>query len=1088
MSKTFFFTIATLLLVILLPSKILAAVPDATTQNNYPTYLNLFDAPGSGLVIPDGGALVQDATTKSITGLKVNINVGFTSVDTNLVQARWDHIQNDTLTGNYSTNDSFIIRVCDTLSPTSCWLNNIPYYDKLDDSSGILNVLTSVKDGAVKQSALLSNLSILSSDSVGKKWKYTKVAGKNEGTISDFTSLVLPKGSTVEATMWYCADKVDGGEKDGSAAYANSPNNDNMATFGTLCGGDTYFRVGTPLQISIPTNDAAVQAQVNTQQATTTGSGITDNLPRCGILWGQSGTINGCAARIAYGIYWLTATIAGLLGKMFDFFLGYSLSDTSYRFAFAITGWKLVRDIANVFFIILMVWAGFSAVIDTNTGAMRKVVVNLIVNALLINFSLFATHVIIDLSNVTARMFYSQMIVCDQVNIVAGKCDAAHAKTGTGGYWPLSEKIVSAFNPQQLFQASILQSTPGTSSSSNQLNVNSQTVGTANPNSETDQANYFGIVCIVAAIIMVGVAIMFFKVTFLFVGRIVGLYICMIFSPFAFLSRDIPLLGGIAKLRWGDWVKEVTSYALMAPLFMFFLYIIYTFLSSDFAAQIGYKDPSGSFFALALGVAIPMIIIFLLLEQAQSTAESYAGDIGKKIQGWGSAATSMVAGAALGVATGGAALAGRNVVGRLGARLENSETLQGASAKGGILGWAADKTISRGSALSKNTFDLRNTEAGKNIQKRTGINLNNKLTSFVGAGTKNTDGGFKGAVSREEKTINERADRFRLSKAAEGAQNEKNKNWEKDYQTHRDAAESTAISNDTVFDELQTRRDYEEAQKNAKNARPKSAAEINLEREKQFKDSLEKRSVLSNPLAAVAEVVTNRFTAPTGAAGTASAAYGAATAATGAVLGGVGAVAAAAVVGQGAIQSAALKNVVLSRADKNKDALSSTQRTKAEAKLQNSQAELTKLGGKLKKIGEELGGFRGGAQHNVPYNKITSADILEYQNEKKVKIERIQAITVTKQNEMAHLQEGIDDDKEYIKNNAGNPAMAALVAAAQARIATKRADQNTIRTTIAENKNDESKLNKEMADARSALTEYNRTQSDIATIRGELKI
>lgn len=770
MSKTFFLTIAILCAVAIFPHKTFAAPPDDNTLNKYGNYFTVFDGVGSGVSPAQAGSLIQDNSNKSVVGLKVDISLGFLTSNKDEIEKKWAHVQDTTgFWENIYDPESFVIRVCDKNSAGQCWLNTVPYLvegsGKFTDNQGALYQKSKGGTGEYKNPTTLANFSILDkSTRSGAKYTFIRnITGtKNEGTVSHIDTVTFSKPSTVEITMWYCGNKTDdAAEGNGSALYQGDGMGDTIGTFGTLCKGGTYFKIGQSSTISIPADDAAVQAQTNNQTATAGGREVADNLPRCSIDPVSKGTINGCMAQIAYGLYWLVATVAGLFGKLFDFFLGYSLSDQSYRYAFAITGWKLVRDIANVFFIIIMVFTGFSAVFDpSKSGVMKKVIPNLIVNALLINFSLFATHVIIDISNITARMFYSQMIVCDTVNIVDGKCDAAHAKQGTGGYWPLSEKIVSAFNPQQLFQASVLQSTSDSSSEGNALKVDATKTGAVASNSERDQANYFGIICIVAALIMAGVTVMFFKVTFLFVGRVVGLYICMIFSPFAFLSRDIPLLGGIARLRWSDWLKEVTSYAMMAPVFIFFLYIIFTFLSSDFAKQIGYEDPSGNFFALALGVIIPMVIIFFLIGAAQKAAESFAGEIGKSVQ---SLATSGI-GLAAGLATGGAALLGGRVVGGLAKRTDESRVgigIRNMAAKSGLAGFTG-RTLQRGLNAGRNgSYDVRQTGVGKQFFSRLGINADQKPLNALagiglGLGTDQRKGGIEADIKRRQASQEEK--------------------------------------------------------------------------------------------------------------------------------------------------------------------------------------------------------------------------------------------------------------------------------------------------------------------------------------------
>lgn len=453
-----------------------------------------------------------------------------------------------------------------------------------------------------------------------------------------------------------------------------------------------------------------------------------DNLPTCGIVWGQSGTPVGCLAQIIYYVIYIPiAWIAGLFGMIFDFFMGYSLSDEAYRYDFVVTGWKLVRDIANIIFIIIMIWTGVAAIFDLKGGAgstMRRVIPALIINALIINFSLFATRVVIDISNITARIFYSRMIVCK------GKCDykngssvPTNIKRGIAGYWPISEKIISGFDPQKMFRPEVIN--PPTTKTDDKKSDPFQTTqagqlieqkgGTINQDSAS-YAGYYALVSLLAAGIMIMIAIMFWKTGFFFIGRVIGLYVAMIFSPFAFLTLNGG--GGFFKIKefeWANWVKDLSTYAMLAPIFMFFLYIINVFFESNLVTQLGIKSVSGSFFETLIEILIPMIFIFMLIKVAQEKATDYAGKMGKMVQGFaektiGTVGTITAGG--VGIAAGGAALLGT----RVGAPAVN------ALAKStGLTNWAARNRATNSfarwtnNAINKTqtgTWDVRNSALG----------------------------------------------------------------------------------------------------------------------------------------------------------------------------------------------------------------------------------------------------------------------------------------------------------------------------------------------------------------------------------------
>jgi hypothetical protein len=759
----------------------------ADANSDYATYLNLFNgtnltapvsAGGSTITFPQSGVfdpgsagdLIEDPTTKDVTGLKVNIALGFSSNDVPVLENRWNHIQSGLLES--TNNQIFLIRVCDMADQTSCWINTIAYSPTeasnqvgagaLGTTINQLSERNAFSANVYRNPIFITNYSLFSGDNLSgsyysSRYKFTRniSSGKDEGTTSTFIPINFQKTSSVQVTMWYCATSVPG-EADGSKAYQTVGNNPDqygstIATFGTsLCSGNSYFRIGTPITITIPATAAAVAGRVNTQKTTTGGSG-TDNLPVCGIIPGSwtNGTINGCMAQVSYGLYYVCAVLARFFGELFDFFIGYSLSSASYQYAFAVTGWQLVRDISNVFFILIMVWTGFSAVFDTEKNSMKKVVPALIINALLINFSLFATRVVIDISNITARVFYNQMTVCQQSSISTTTGTCGTPLTGDIGNFPsLSTKIVSSFNPQKIFTPNVLkgfQDVDSTAKNTSASSFSSTEAGNeAVINNSRDYANFFTIVSLIAAALMIAIAIMFFKVAFLFLGRVVGLYICMIFSPFAFLSRDMPMLGRVGRLKWDDWRKELVSYAMLAPVFVFFLYLIYTLISSNFVQQMGIaSQASGGFLDSVMSIGIPLLFIYFLMQAAQKAAESLSGDIGKAIQKFGTDATGL----ALGAATGGASFLGSQTLGRAANKISNNENFKDWAARNGTFGKAALKSVD---SIGKSSFDARNTVIGKGASKQFGLNLDQKTLSIAGLDTKSRKGGY---VQRQDDKV-----------------------------------------------------------------------------------------------------------------------------------------------------------------------------------------------------------------------------------------------------------------------------------------------------------------------------------------------
>jgi hypothetical protein len=898
--------------------------------------------------------------------------------------------------------------------------------------------------------------------------KQQVILAKNVSNGSEFKF-----GESITADFWYC-----GGQKDNSSSSGVdgrfAPRGDRVEYFTqsgnsrnldqslkddkgykyeeTKCEGTAYYKIGRTIDVTLPQTKEAAQAdsEQNLESGITATEYVGSTLPLCSVTpWGD-GSVMGCVAQILYhGVFRPVAFFAMLMGKLFDFFIGYSLSDESYRHDFIQTGWQLVRDISNIFFIIIMIYSGLAAVFSTSNTSYKKVIPTLIVNALIINFSLFATRIIIDMSNITARIFYNQMVV---------KVDGQEKKgsdTDTG-FKPISEAIVSSFNPQKIFEGSVLEAEPSVKDEGNSesdvanFNSQSQTQGaTGFKRYSKEYAGYFTLVTLVAIAISFSMAMMFWKTAFMFVGRVIGLYVAMIFSPFAFLSRgNVPLVNKIGSMNFSSWWGNLSKYALLAPIFIFFLYIINAFLNVEFFTKVGLDQNGQGFFGSVMYVVIPMLIIYGLVSRGVKIAEDLAGDYAKMAQKFATGAAGVVVGGALGVATGGIAVAGRNVIGRLGTRLASSQTLQNNSSRGGIRGALADRVMRSGNFLSRATYDARNNNFVNSRLREFG-NTNTRIGGFLGTNQTNTAGGFQGAISREVATQTSRAERMLVTGQQAAIQDARNSAWENAYQAARNTAQQNANTQGVVFDENAFRTTYLNNQTTSGNPRPLTTAEINRQREQQNNARLARPSTIQR----IANRATNRVTTPTGVAGATTGGAGLAAGTVAATITGGAAVAAATIIGQGAIQNAAQQQVARQRAQNARNPLSANQITNLQNRLGQLQAELTRRITLMNNIGSSI-------NPPVTFQNLTPANIIDYQADR--------------QSDINSKQSQIDAEQDFIDRNKNNPAMTNQVNQSRSTVRTLTNEQNNLRNDIRQ--------------AGNILNEYNRINSDITGVRQQLGI
>ncbi len=287
--------------------------------------------------------------------------------------------------------------------------------------------------------------------------------------------------------------------------------------------------------------------------------------------------------------------LVGFSAKFMDFFLSHSLQSASYNGSdFIKQGWKILRDITNIIFIFALLFIAFQMVLGSGKGKAKAYLMKVILVTLTINFSMFFSYAIIDVSNIFAHVFYNKI---DQENV------SFQTKTNSGITGDISGKstslaIANKINPQKLF-----------------LNDGYTTKGKQM------------LMTVMAGVINGSLIYVFLSVAFLFLGRTLGLWIAVILSPLAFASLTLPALENIDYIGFKKWFPSLLKMAFMAPIFIFILYLAVQFMN---VYTIG---GSPSTLQNMLDIIMPMAMIIVLILLAKKVAEKMAGDFAGVISG-----------------------------------------------------------------------------------------------------------------------------------------------------------------------------------------------------------------------------------------------------------------------------------------------------------------------------------------------------------------------------------------------------------------------------------------------------------------------
>lgn len=477
---------------------------------------------------------------------------------------------------------------------------------------------------------------------------------------------------------------------------------------------------------------------------TESSSDDTSILPACGfgysLLGGTDSTITGCAAQLLYYVLYVpTSWLFGGAGMLFDITFDYSVDSESYKTPFVSEGWKIVRDLSNIFFIFILLYIAFAMILGLENVKAKEMMVNVVIIGLLINFSLFFTKVVIDSSNILARVFYNSEAIKEKT--------AGNTKATIGGFSlgqkdndeiSLSSGIVSQANPQNIVRHA---------TKIGKLQDQGNTTGEASEASLG--AGGFLLVTILAILInLVGIFV-FVSVALVFIARVIGLWLAMIFAPFAFLSYIVPALSSIKMVGWKSWWSDLIALSFVAPLFMFMLYLIILFLGGKTFGDLINVNEDGPKFIIKTIMAFGFVMVLLMT--AKKLAKEYSGELGKSVTGLVTTGAAFIAGGAIGAT----AIAGRGTIGRLGSAVSNSDRLKRAEAAGGPVGFAAQKLRNIGKSAGSGSMDVRGIKiAGKSLSDK----------EFAGSSIGEAkEGGFE---KMKEMKIKERVER---SKELEGA-------------------------------------------------------------------------------------------------------------------------------------------------------------------------------------------------------------------------------------------------------------------------------------------------------------------------------
>jgi hypothetical protein len=279
----------------------------------------------------------------------------------------------------------------------------------------------------------------------------------------------------------------------------------------------------------------------------------------------------------------LTATIVLKISAMvfnlaFEFSI-FRFSDFINNTPAITTSWAVLRNFVNVCLIFVILYVAISIILQLNSGNAKKIITQVIVVALLINFSLFFTKLVIDTSNILGYEFYRLSVPAGATNTGTIKIAETFGSNLGLSWGAIGDSASNVASWQNL----------------NTLNVVNQ---------------FFG-----KAAIMFVTSFVFWAGAILMAIRIVVLILLMVLSPLAFMAYAIPGLQG----QFSKWWKRLLNEAFWFPAYMFFIFLTTEILNTGVlnarngssSAIVGATAAAGG--PLLGGLFSTMIVITIML-------------------------------------------------------------------------------------------------------------------------------------------------------------------------------------------------------------------------------------------------------------------------------------------------------------------------------------------------------------------------------------------------------------------------------------------------------------------------------------------
>src|SRR3989338_6724186 len=207
--------------------------------------------------------------------------------------------------------------------------------------------------------------------------------------------------------------------------------------------------------------------------------------------------------------------------------------------------WVFVRNVSNVLIIGFFTYIAVALILGLKEYGQKKLIARVLIVAILINFSLLFTKLVIDTSNYAAFQIY-------------------RATNGQAQGFNLSKSFLEPIGITHLWQTKQV----------------TDLAAEAGKNSAIGPAASAFLYGLAGGILLLLLALVLVYGCWLLLGRAIALIVLMVTAPFAFATYIIPRFAE-SEFGWSGWWRTLLNNAIFAPLFMIGLAVTFSILAAS---------------------------------------------------------------------------------------------------------------------------------------------------------------------------------------------------------------------------------------------------------------------------------------------------------------------------------------------------------------------------------------------------------------------------------------------------------------------------------------------------------------------------